>query len=94
MHARPADQWTAGDLARSVGLSRSAFFSRFKELVGESPAQYLTRWRVHVATRLLRSEGMSVTAVARQVGYTTDAAFSNAFVRVMGVRPGAYKRAA
>ena len=94
MHARPEHAWTAGDLARSVGLSRSAFFSRFKELVGESPAQYLTRWRVHVATRLLRSEGMSVTAVARQVGYTTDAAFSNAFVRVMGVRPGAYKRTA
>ncbi len=94
IHSQPDHPWTAIELARSVGLSRSVFFARFKKLVGESPSQYLTRWRVHLATRLLRSDGLSVTAVARKVGYGTDAAFSNAFVRVMGVRPGAYRRAA
>lgn len=94
IHSRPEHPWTASELASLVGVSRSVFFARFKQLVGESPSQYLTRWRVHLATRLLRGQGMSVTAVARQVGYGTDAAFSNAFVRVMGVRPGAYRRAA
>ena len=93
IHSQPELPWTAAQLARSVGLSRSAFFGRFKQLVGESPSRYLTRWRVHVATTLLRDRDMSVTSVARQVGYGTDAAFSNAFVRVMGVRPGAYRRA-
>ena len=94
IHGRPEHPWTVGELASSVGLSRSVFFARFKQRVGESPSQYLTKWRVHLATRLLRRQGMSVTAVARHVGYGTDAAFSNAFVRVMGVRPGAYRRAA
>lgn len=94
IHAEPQRSWTAQRLASAVGLSRSALFSRFKALVGESPAQYLTRWRIHLATRLLREEGASVTATARRVGYATDAAFSNAFVRVMNVRPGAYQKAA
>lgn len=94
MHGDPARSWTALDLATEVGLSRSAFFARFKELVGETPSQYLTRWRVHLASRMLREEEASVSTVARRVGYATDAAFSNAFNRLMNVRPGAYRRAA
>lgn len=92
MHGQPDQPWTARDLAREVGLSRSAFFAQFRDLVGESPSQYLTRWRIHVATRMLTDDDLSVSSVARQVGYQTDAAFSNAFVRLMGVRPGAYRR--
>ena len=94
IHGQPAHSWSAQELAAAVGLSRSTFFKRFKRLVGETPAQYLTRWRIHLATRMLRDEGASVTAAARRLGYATDAAFSNAFLRVMGVRPGAYRRAA
>ena len=94
IHGRPAHGWSVQELAAAVGLSRSAFFNRFKRLVGETPAQYLRQWRIHLATRMLRDDGASVTATARRVGYATDAAFSNAFVRVMGVRPGAYRRAA
>ena len=75
-------------------MSRSAFFSRFRETVGETPGEYLTRWRIHTATRLLREEDLSVAATARRVGYRTEASFSNAFVRVMGMRPGAFRRAA
>jgi AraC-like DNA-binding protein len=92
IHSRPERPWSARELAAAVGLSRSALFAKFKDLVGETPAQYLTRWRVHLAGRMLRDEGASVTATARRVGYATDAAFSNAFMRVMGVRPGAYRR--
>ena len=94
LHRRPGHGWSVDELARSVGLSRSAFHSRFRSAVGETPADYLTRWRVHLATRLLREERYSVAATAREVGYGTEASFSNAFMRVMGVRPGAYKNAA
>lgn len=94
IHRSPERSWTAGELASVSGMSRSAFFARFRETVGETPAEYLTRWRVHVGSRLLRDDGATVAGAARQVGYSTEAAFSNAFVRVMGVRPGAYKRAA
>ena len=94
IHRRPQQGWTIDQLSDSVGLSRSAFHARFRQAVRETPAEYLTRWRVHLATRLLREEHYSVAAAARHVGYGTEASFSNAFVRVMGVRPGAYKRAA
>lgn len=93
IHRYPARSWTAAELAAAVGMSRSSFFSRFRTTVGESPGEYLTRWRIHVASRLLRDERGSVAAVAKRVGYGTEAAFSNAFLRVVGVRPGAYKRA-
>lgn len=94
IHASPEAAWTSGALATAAGLSRSAFFSRFRDVVGETPAEYLTRWRIHVATRILREEGCSVSITAGRVGYATEAAFSNAFVRVMGIRPGAYRRSA
>ncbi len=94
IHADPTRQWTADELARAAGLSRSAFFARFRHAVGETPAGYLTRWRIHIATRLLREQGASAAAAGRRVGYKTEAAFSNAFLRVMGMRPGAYKRSA
>ena len=94
IHRSPEQSWTAGDLARSVGMSRSGFFKRFRETVGETPAQYLTLWRVHLATRLLRESADSVGSIAQRVGYATEAAFSNAFQRVMGQRPGAFRRAA
>ncbi len=94
IHRKPGYPWTAMELAHTAGLSRSAFFARFRETVGEAPAEYLTRWRIHLATKLLREENLSVGATGRQVGYGTEAAFSNAFLRVMGIRPGAYRRAA
>lgn len=94
IHGAPHRPWTTAELAAVVGSSRSAFHRRFRDIVGETPAEYLTRWRIHLATRILRTEEASVAATARRVGYRTEAAFSNAFVRVMGVRPGAYKKAA
>lgn len=94
IHTEPAHSWTAAELARHAGMSRSSFFDRFRELVGETPGQYLTRWRVHIAARLLREEGRSVATAGRMVGYATEAAFSNAFLRLTGVRPGAYRRTA
>ena len=94
IHARPEHPWSARSLASAAGLSRSVFFARFREGVGETPAEYLTRWRIHIATKLLKEEGCSVATTASRVGYSTEAAFSNAFMRVMGVRPGAYRRSA
>ena len=90
IHREPARSWTAAGLAREVGMSRSAFFRRFGNVVGEGPIEYLTRWRMHVASDRLR-DGASVAAAARAVGYSTEAAFSDAFLRVTGSRPGAVR---
>ena len=94
IHRSPDRAWTARDLAHAVGMSRSAFYDRFRAATGSTPADYLTRWRIHLGARLLREEGRSVGSAGRAVGYRTEAAFSNAFLRVMGVRPGAYRHVA
>ena len=92
IHAAPAKPWSVPSLARAAGMSRSSFADRFVALLGEPPNRYLTRWRVHVATRLLRSPGASTAQVASRVGYESEAAFSRAFRRVLGVTPGAFRR--
>lgn len=92
IHSNPENNWSARQLASAAGMSRSVFFERFRLLVGETPNEYLTKWRIHVACGLLRDQGHTVASAAYHVGYGTEAAFSNAFFRIMNVRPGAYRK--
>jgi AraC-like DNA-binding protein len=92
MHGRIDHPWTVESLARAVGMSRSAYSARFTELVGESPLQYLTRWRMTKAAQLLRDRPDAVSVIAERVGYGNAAAFMKAFARTQGMSPGAYRR--
>jgi AraC-like DNA-binding protein len=92
LHERPGEAWTLEKLARDVGLSRSALAERFSHFVGEPPVQYLTRWRVQVAARLLADGHAKVATVALRVGYDSEAAFSRAFKKLAGVPPAAWRR--
>jgi AraC-like DNA-binding protein len=94
VHAELAGPWTLATMARAAGMSRSAFAARFKTLVGETPLEYLTRWRMQTAGRLLRDRSRKLSAVARSVGYQTESAFTRAFRRVHGVGPSLYRRSA
>ncbi|MBJ7603690.1 MAG: AraC family transcriptional regulator [Candidatus Dormibacteraeota bacterium] len=92
MHEAPARQWTLAELASRVGLSRSAFAVRFRSTVGDTPIQYLTKWRLERAAAMLR-DGAVVEQVAAAAGYESAAGFSKAFKRHLSVPPGAYRRA-
>jgi len=92
IHDAPAYSWSVEELARKVGMSRSAFAGRFKSLVGDTPMQYLARWRMHRAAHLLRTQGLAVSQAASRVGYQSSATFSKAFSRYMGSAPAAYRR--
>ncbi len=94
MHEKVEDHWTVESLAAASGMSRSAFAVRFKELVGETPLEYLTNWRMHKATALLQKGEKKLFEVAKSVGYDSDAAFSKAFKRIFGVAPREYRRSA
>jgi len=94
MHAELATDWTLERLAEEATMSRSAFAQRFKSLAGETPGQYLVRWRMHRAASLLRAGRTAVAEVARAVGYESEAAFARAFKRTVGQTPGAYRAAA
>ncbi|MFP3987221.1 AraC family transcriptional regulator [Streptomyces sp. E11-3] len=83
----PAHPWTVADLAAKAGVSRAALARRFNELVGEPPMAYLTGWRLALAADRLRDTTDTVGAIARQVGYGSAFALSNAFKRVYGVSP-------
>jgi AraC-like DNA-binding protein len=92
MHARPAYAWTLEELAREAGASRSVLAERFQQLVGESPMQYLTHWRMLLAANLLVASNASLARIAEDVGYQTDTAFSRAFRREYGAPPAAWRR--
>jgi AraC-like DNA-binding protein len=92
IHGEPGASWTVADLAGHVGLSRAAFARRFTEAVGEPPLTYLSRWRMTTAARLLRDHNRPLAAVAKQIGYTSEFAFAEAFKRDFGIAPGAYRK--
>jgi AraC-like DNA-binding protein len=92
IHENFQNQWTVATLASTAGMSRSAFAARFMEVVGETPMEYLTRWRMRKASALLRGEEHKLAEVATLVGYDSEGAFSKAFKRVLGVSPGVYRK--
>jgi AraC-like DNA-binding protein len=92
LHADPAAPWNVERLAAAGGVSRATLGRRFVEFVGESPSAYLTRWRLHLAARRLRTTDDSVGKIARSVGYTSEYAFSRAFSRAWGAAPGRFRR--
>ncbi|MBL8861179.1 MAG: AraC family transcriptional regulator [Planctomycetes bacterium] len=91
LHERPARAWTLEELALRAGTSRSVLAERFARLLGEPPMQYLTRWRMQLAAHRLASSSAKVAAVAREVGYESEAAFSRAFKREVGLAPAAWR---
>ena len=90
VHDRVSAPWTLESLASAANMSRSAFAARYKELLGQTPLEYVTEWRMQKAMQLLQQRDNKLIAVARSVGYESDAAFSKAFKRVVGTNPGEY----
>jgi len=90
IHDSVKTPWTVESLAAAAGMSRSAFAARFKALLGQTPLEYVTEWRMQKAMQLLEQRDKKLIDVARLVGYESDAAFSKAFKRVVGANPGEY----
>jgi len=93
IHDCPARQWTLAELAHEVGMSRTAFVTRFRAALGQSPMRHLARLRLGLAAGYLTTTNLSVNAIARRAGYDSDASLSKAFKREFGASPGEYRRA-
>jgi AraC-like DNA-binding protein len=94
LHARPRHAWTIETLAKDVGLSRSVLAERFADLVGMPPMQYLAQWRMQIAAGLLSAGNANIATVAAEIGYASEAAFSRAFKKMVGVSPSDWRRRA
>ena len=94
MHNDPGYPWTLQSLAERVGMSRSVFALRFRETVGATPMEYLTRWRMLLAADRLKNSPDGLSAIAQSLGYESESAFGKAFRRVMGFSPRQYTRTA
>ena len=92
MHEKPEHPWTLDSLAREAGTSRSVLAEKFTHYVGQSPIQYLGKWRMALASNLLRRSASSMIQIALEVGYETDTAFSRAFKREFGMPPASWRR--
>jgi AraC-like DNA-binding protein len=91
LHQSPERAWKVEELAAAVALSRPVFSARFTRLVGEPPIKYLTRWRMHRATHLLKNN-VRVETIAELIGYESEVAFRKAFKREVGVSPARYRK--
>ena len=91
LHARPSHAWTLEQLASEAAASRSVLADRFNDLVGYPPIQYLARWRMQIAAKRLMDPSAKVAAIAHEVGYESEAAFSRAFKKFVGQSPGQWR---
>ena len=92
MHGAPARPWTLEELAHDVGVSRSVLAERFAGLVGMPPMHYLASWRMQIAAGLLTGGTTNIATIAAETGYGSEAAFSRAFKKVVGMPPAAWRR--
>ena len=92
LHRDPCRPWTVAKLAAEVGTSRTVLTERFAHFLGEPPINYLSRWRLQLAARLLEGGHKTMLQVAMDVGYESEAAFSRAFKREFGLPPAQYRK--
>lgn len=91
LHRKLGQHWTAEDLARAVGMSRSAFAGRFTRIMGETPMRYLAQQRLQAAARRMETSGDSIARISFEVGYESEAAFNRAFKRAFGAPPATWR---
>lgn len=92
IHRDYAEALTLDDLSREAGVSKTVLGQRFRQLLGESPMQYCSKWRMHVAADMLRKDRQNACSVAYSVGFNSEAAFNRAFKREYGLPPAAWQR--
>jgi len=91
IHSKPDFEWSVTELAKLISLSPSRFAARFTEVMGITPMAYVTRWRMYLASQLLKYSNFNIEQIAEQVGYENVAAFSRAFKRLLGLSPSNWR---
>lgn len=93
IHETPAHHWSLDELAKTVAMSRTSFAQQFKKLVGNTPMEYLTEWRMSLAYSRLQLSKDTMLTIALDIGYQSEAAFSRAFKKIIGQSPNEIRKA-
>ena len=91
IHEDPVRAWELSDMASLAGMSRARFAVHFREITGDTPADYLASWRITLAQSMLRA-GRPLKHVALEVGYGSPSALTRAFIRKIGQPPTRWLR--
>jgi AraC-like DNA-binding protein len=86
IHKHPETSWSLEHLAQTSGMSRARFAAHFRKVVGTTPFDYLTNWRMAVVQTMLR-EGKSLKWIAPAVGYANSTALTRVFTQRLGMPP-------
>lgn len=92
MHQSPDQPWTLSSLAHQAGMSRTGFSQGFKAIVGATPMEYLTYWRMQIARQQLQKGLLSIDEISSGLGYQSETAFRRAFRRTTGAPPSLFKK--
>lgn len=87
IHTQPQHAWTVDKLAKLSGMSRSGFSAQFTQVIGTSVKHYLTEWRMNLARNKIQHTSVTLSDLAEELGYQSEAAFSRAYKRILGEPP-------
>jgi len=80
------------DVAEFVCINRSYLYTLFEAILGMSPQQFLTTFRITKAKELLESTSFSIESIALSCGYSDAMVFTKAFKAMRGMSPSQYRR--
>ena len=94
VHTSPEKDWPLSSLAQLAGMSRTGFSNKIKTLIGDTPLNYITQWRILQAQELLKESEKQVGEIAEIVGYKSEAAFNRVFKKRVAQTPLKYRQSA
>lgn len=85
-------QWTLDDICKIANISKSKLFSSFRDVVKQTPLEYLIHIRIQHAMELLKTTELTVSEISYKVGFSNNNYFSRQFKKIVGKTPSNYKQ--
>lgn len=91
LHQQPEKNWNLEEMASIAAMSRSKFAQIFKDTLNQTPADYLSDWRISIAQTYL-DKGYPVNWVANKVGYENSSVLARVFKKKTGISPSQWRQ--
>jgi signal transduction histidine kinase/DNA-binding LacI/PurR family transcriptional regulator/CheY-like chemotaxis protein len=92
IHENYMDEISRRDIAKYIGITEDHLTFCFRQELGTTPIEYLQRYRINQAKRLLKESQDTITEIAMKVGFSDSGYFSRIFRRGTGMPPDTFRR--